>query len=318
MPLETIVVGDSNTYDVLIIGAGPAGLTAAIYACRANLKVGFIEKDIPGGKMVNINKISNYPGCDNVKGADLSLKMYEQAVKAGATYIYGSVTNVEPKMSYIAVYCEDGSMRYGKSCIIATGTIDTKLGVDGEEQYLNKGVSYCAVCDGALTKDKNVIVFGADEHAVNDVLYLCNIAKHVYLCTNVSQIKVEDSLITKLKKHNNIETIYHSNCLTINGNDNQVTDVIIQSISDKNTRKISVDYVFVAKGSSPASAFLSGLNITSQEGIIKVNQDYSTTVSGIFAAGDITKNQYRQITTAVSDGTIAAFSAIRFVKNTWK
>lgn len=313
MGLETLTASDANTFDILIIGAGPAGLTAAIYGRRANLKVGFVEQDVPGGKIVNLPNITNYPGYKSITGADLALNMYTQATELGAIYIYGKVTGIVQRQNYHVAFLENGVNYFAKALIVATGTIEMKLNVPGENEYKNKGVSYCALCDGALTKDKNIAVFGNNDLAIQDAIYLSGIAKKVYLITKEDKLNVDDKLLNTLTNNKNIQIINNTLCLAINGNKQNVTDIEIETNNQK--QKLEVNYVFVFIGSHTDSDFLSNVStLINSNGIIITNQNKETKIKGIFAAGDVSRNIYRQISTAIGDGTLAALSAIKYLK----
>jgi thioredoxin reductase (NADPH) len=317
MALETLTASDANTYDILIIGGGPAGLTAAIYGCRANLKVGFIESDVPGGKIVNIPNITNYPGIKTITGADLALNMYTQATQAGAIYLYGKVTGIVQKNNYHVAFLENGVNYFAKALIVATGATEIKLNVPGEDEYRNKGVSYCAICDGALTKEKNVVIFGGNDTAIKDAIYLAGIAKQVQVVCKESQLNGEESSINALKKSKNIKVVFNASCDSIKGNGNNVTSVVIKS--ENKSIEIPTDYVFVFVGSHIDSNFLTNAcGVVNSDGIILTDQQKQTKIKGLFAVGDITRTIYRQITTATSDGAIAALSAIKYIKEQYK
>jgi thioredoxin reductase (NADPH) len=309
MALQTFVVGDVNTYDVLIIGGGPAGLTAALYLRRANLKVGFIEKDVPGGKIVNIPHINNYPGFKDVKGADLALSMYEQAVDSGAEYIYGKVNTIDQKLNYQAVYTDDGVTRFAKAIIIASGTIEKKMGISGEEEYKNKGVSYCCICDASLTKNQDVVVLADEKDIVTDISYLANIARKIYVVIH----KTNEETLKALHHFKNVEILPNAACKVIKGDGKQVTHALIV---DKNNKELNLDvsFVFILMGSVPSTQFLSGTGIIDNDGSVNTNQLQATKIPGIFAAGDIVHDNLRQIVTATRDGALAAVSVIKYIK----
>jgi thioredoxin reductase (NADPH) len=305
MALEATVFGDSSTYDILIIGSGPAGLTAAIYARKANLKTGFIEKDVPGGKLVNLKDINNYPGFKSINGADLALNFYEHATEAGAEYIYGHVTQVVQKLNYHAVYTEDGSTRYAKACIIATGVNENKLQIAGADALTNKGISYCAVCDGSLANGKPVIVYGHSQEAINNAVYLSSIASKIYLISPNDQFDVDLSLIKQLK---NIEIITGASIKEAKGTEK------LESVILSNDKSIICAYLFVFIGHHAASELLNNKVLINDDGTIKVNENKETSIPGLYAIGDVSKTMFRQIVTAANDGTIAALNAIKYIK----
>jgi thioredoxin reductase (NADPH) len=313
MALETLTASDANTYDILIIGAGPAGLTAAIYGRKANMKVGFIEQEVPGGKIVNLPEITNYPGHKNISGADLALNMYNQATELGAVYIYGKVTGIVKKQNYHVAFLENGVNYFAKAIIVATGTTEIKLNVPGEDEYKNKGISYCAICDGSLTKDKVVTVFGNNDVALKDTIYLAGIARKIFLVIKEEKLQSNNDLASAVQRCSNVEIITNAECIRVKGDKHKVTDVDIKINSKEQTLK--TDFIFVFVGSHTGSDFLSANNeLINSDGVIVVDKDQQTKTSGIFAAGDVSKNIYRQISTAVGDGATATLSAIKFIK----
>jgi thioredoxin reductase (NADPH) len=313
MGLETLTASDANTFDILVIGAGPAGLTAAIYGAKANLKVGFIEYDVPGGKIVNLPNITNYPGYKAVNGADLALNMYTQATESGAIYIFGKVTGITKRQNYHVAFLENGVNYFAKSIILATGTTEIKLNVPGESEYTNKGVSYCVLCDGMLTKNKNSVIFGNSDIAILDAIYLAGISRKVYLVTKEAKINADQISVQMLKKYPNIEIINDAICSEIKGDKQQVTSVDINL--NGAIKSLSVSYVFVVVGSHSDSSLLAHVSqAVDKDGIVITDENRQTKVEGIFAAGDLIKSKYHQISTAVGDGALAAISAIKYIK----
>ncbi|MDR2568168.1 MAG: FAD-dependent oxidoreductase [Mycoplasmataceae bacterium] len=314
MGLETIVVNDENLYDILILGAGPGGLAAATYAANSGLKTGFIEKSTPGGKLHLIKKINNYPGLEGVSGTDLASALLKQALDAGAKYLYGDVQNVQEKLGYLMLFDTTGKTWFTKSLIVATGTEETKMQVPNEGQYLGIGISYCATCDGALTKDKLVAVVGNNAHAVSEAIYLSTIAKKVTLVWTNATYDCEENPLSTLTK-NGIDYLINYKPVEIFGDAYNLKNIKIQNNENLGVETLKTDYVFVNLGYSPASVFLSDQSVVDKETkIIKVNEDKETTTPGIFAIGDVSKNVNRQIITAVNDGAIAAMNAIKYVK----
>lgn len=302
MPLETIIAGDTNTFDVLIIGGGPAGLTAAMYITRANLKVGFIEKNIPGGRIVDIPIIYNYPGISQINGGDLALSLYNQVVGLKAQYIYGEVVSVVKKMGYQVVYTSDGNIRYAKAIIVATGVSHNKLNIEGESEYAYKGVSYCYTCDGALTKDKEIAIIGNDHEALDALTYLSNIAKKIYF--------ISDLPVSNIYK--NVEVISNAKYKKIIGDQQSITHLEIEFLG--NTKSLPISFVFIFNGYKPITSFLPK-EINTKDGLIEVNNKMQTSLPDVYAIGDVTKSANRQIVTAMNDGIIAANEIIRFIKS---
>jgi thioredoxin reductase (NADPH) len=305
MPLETLTMSDSNTYDVLIIGGGPAGLSAALYVANARLKVGFIEKNIPGGKLVNIKQINNYLGFDQTAGSDLALKMFEQATQAKAQYIYGNVVSIKQHLNYHVVYTDEGVIRFCKALIIATGTQEKKLNIVGEDKFNGKGISYCALCDGSLATNKNIALVINNKHGLSDLNYLSKIAKHIDVVTTID---IPD-------KHLNT-TIYNDyKCNEFKG------DLILNSLlisKNNEVKELKVDFVFLSLGDIPSTTWLSHLDILDENKIIKTQAMGKTTIPGIYAIGDVAKVIGKQIVTAVSDGVLAAIDSISYIKTNFK
>lgn len=312
MPIYTNTANDSNTYDVLIIGAGPAGLTAAIYLKRANYKVAFIEKDVPGGKIVNTPVVENYPGAGKIQGADLALNMYQQAVDLGAQYIYGNVSSFEKQDRYFVVFTDDGVTRFCKALIIATGTTENKLNLPNEKEFEGKGISHCAICDGSFAKGKDVAVVGSGNGALGNALYLSTIADHIYMINRSEKYKDSQSFLDQLSKKENIEYFYNSEITELIG-DGKLRSIKITS-KDGSSKNLPVSFVFVYVGSNASTSFVSDQEIINENGTIKVNQNMETSIPGLYAIGDVNKIRVRQITVAASDGTIAALNAISYLE----
>ena len=317
MSLQHKMMCDSNTFDVIIIGAGPSSFAACIYLSNAGYKVAYIEKNIPGGKLVNIPFINNYPGYKQISGADLALNMYEQAQKAGAISLFGEVSQIDQYLNYHVVYTTDGAIRYCKSLIIASGTIENKLDAKDADKYKNKGISCCAICDGVLAKDQVVIVVGSSDSALNNAIYLSKICKQVNLIVRYNQFHVKDFDINLLKQMNNINVIFDSSLDTILGDETKVTGAIIKNLNTNQQQTISCSYIFNYIGSIPATKYLSNTKLLDQNGYVIHNQKTETSIPGVYAIGDVSNNQFKQITIAISDGTTAALNIIEYL-NKWK
>lgn len=312
MPLETIIINDENLYDILIIGAGPAGLASAIYGAKSKFKTAFIEKSAPGGKVATIKEVHNYPGFDKIDGSVLAQGFYNEALEKGAKHIYGNVINIAQKLDYLVVYCENGEHYFTKSLIIATGTENTKLNITGEDKYLFSGVSYCVLCDGALAAKKNSVVVGNNPEALSSALKLSKISKKVYLLTN-NQPLIESPITKKILLDNNIDILENEKIIEIKGNDFYVTSILVID-NNSNVKTIKTDFVFINLGYSPATNFLNNFDILSESKIIKTNNDKSTSINGIFAAGDVIKEDNKQIINAINEGIEATASAIKYIK----
>lgn len=307
-------------FDLVIVGAGPAGLTAAIYASRANLSVCFIDKDAPGGKVVTTAFVENYPGYENISGPDLSLKFFDQAKKLGAKFIFSEVKNIDVVDEYKYTELSNGNTIRSKVVIIATGMVNRKIGCINEVQMFGKGVSYCAICDGAIYKDQHVAVIGSGLSAIEESLYMSDIASKVTLISNKEKFKVENDKSTQhLFEKTNIEILYNTETISFNGNDK------LKSITlkDKTTNKqydLEVAGAFIFIGFIPICPTVNNNSILDPiSKFINVDSKMETIVPGIFAAGDIVNKKIRQISTAIGDGTIAALSAADYIsEKLWK
>ncbi len=300
-----------NRFDVIIIGAGPAGMTAAIYASRSGLSVGMLESSAPGGKMVKTFEIANYPSYLEINGADLSYKMYEQTQNLGVTYLYGDVIEVEDGELKV-VKCSDGSEYKGKTVIIATGTKERLLDIPGEIKYTSRGVSYCAVCDGAFFKNKKVVVIGGGNSALEESLYLTQFVEKLYIVIRRDVFRGDEYVVNKILQNPKIEVIKKSIPIEILGDD-KVTGITLENVDTKERTTIDVEGVFPYIGADPNTAFVKDLGITDLNGYIIANSEMETAIPGIYGAGDCNFKTLRQIVTATSDGAIAAQNAFHYI-----
>lgn len=281
-------------YDIIIIGAGPSGLTSAIYALRANKKVLVLESNCYGGQIVNASLIENYPGIKNIDGYSFASSLYEQASSLGMEYKLEKVIKVESGK----VYTTDNEYTT-KSIIIATGCKNKKLGI--EDKFLGKGVSYCATCDGNFYRGKDVAVVGGGNTALEDALYLSKIVNNVYLIHRRDSFRGEEKYVSELKKCDNVHFIMNATIDSLNGND------VLESIT-VSSNEIKVSGLFIAIGQIPNTEVFNNLDLD-EFGYIK-SDDCKTNIKGIYAAGDVRKKDLRQLTTAVGDGAIASYLAI--------
>nr|WP_027822194.1 thioredoxin-disulfide reductase [Lactiplantibacillus plantarum] len=299
-------------YDVVVIGAGPGGMTAALYAARANLNVAMLDRGIYGGQMNNTDDIENYPGFTTIKGPELGEKMYQGTVKAGVNFVYGDVQNVtvdDQQMKHIQTASDE---LVASAVIIATGSNNRKLGVPGEEKFSGKGVSYCAVCDGSFFKGKNVTVVGGGDSAISEGLYLANVTDGVNVIHRRDQLRAQKVLQNRAFDNDKIDFTWNTSVTEILGDENHVTGVKIHNNQVGDDTTLDTDGVFVYVGNFPNSQIFNNLNITDQAGWIITNDQMETTIPGIYAIGDVRQKQLRQITTAVGDGGIAGQNAFEY------
>ncbi|HLT55456.1 MAG TPA: thioredoxin-disulfide reductase [Bacillota bacterium] len=306
-------MSEEKMYDVIIAGAGPAGMTAAVYTSRANLSTLMLERGIPGGQMANTEDVENYPGFDRILGPELSNKMFEHSKKFGAEYAYGDIKEVIDHGDYKTVVT--GNKEYNtRALIIATGAEYKKLGVEGEEELGGRGVSYCAVCDGAFFKNRQLVVVGGGDSAVEEGVYLTRFAEKVTIIHRRDQLRAQKILQQRAFANEKVDFIWDTVVEKINGPQGKVESVTLKNVKTGETYDFQTDGVFVYIGMVPLSAPFKSLGITNDEGYIPTNENMETSIPGIFAAGDIREKQLRQIVTATGDGSIAAESAIKYVE----
>lgn len=294
----------SNTYDVIIIGSGPAGMSAAIYATRGNLKTLIIEKDTPGGQMVKTEKITNYPGYKEIDGATLAYNMYEQVLSLNIPYAYEDVINLKKENNKFLVTTTNNEY-IAKNIIIATGTLYNPLGIKTEKKYLGKGISYCAVCDGKLFTNKDILVVGGGDSALKESLYLSSFARKIYLIHRRNEFRGALNLQENVKANSKIEILTPYVLNAINGNET-IENVEIKNVLTNETKLLSVSGIFPFIGSAPSTYFLKNLNIEYLNGYIKVDNNFKTNIDNVYAVGDVINTNLRQIVTACSSGAIAA------------
>lgn len=295
-------------YDIIIIGAGPAGLTAALYALRANKKVLIFEAKSCGGQILNANKIENYPGIDVISGFDFANNLFNQVKKFGGEFKFETVIRVTKEKEVIT---KNGSYS-AKAIIIATGSENRKLKIENENEFLGKGISYCATCDGNFYKNKTVAVVGGGNTAVEDAIYLSSIANKVYLIHRRDQFRAENKYVDELKTKDNIEYILNSNVAKIIGDEKLTKIEVVDNKS--NSRTIDIDGLFIAVGQEPKNEIFSNVVDINELGYIITKDGVHSKTDGIYVAGDTRVKDLRQLTTAVSDGSIAATVAIKEMK----
>ncbi|WP_423364399.1 thioredoxin-disulfide reductase [Mycoplasma sp. P36-A1] len=302
---------NKEIYDLIIVGSGPAGLTAAVYGRRANLDILMLEANAPGGKMVKTAEIENWPGIKSTSGPELAFQMFEHAMDLGTKLQTGMVNRISnDKVKEITMH--DGKKYYAKAVLIATGTVERKLGVPGEEKFTNRGVSYCAVCDGALFKNKVVTIVGGGNSALEEAIYLTKFASKVNIIIRRDVFRADASVIDEVKANPKINIITKNIPVEIIG-DNSVNAIIIENVDTKEKTTVETDGIFPFIGLDPMTSFLSELKITTDAGYIITNNKMETTTAGIYAAGDVIEKDLRQVVTAANDGAIAAQNVIKYL-----
>lgn len=292
--------------DVFIIGAGPAGLTAGIFTCRAGLSTICIEKLVIGGQASLSNDIANYPGFDSISGFDLTEKMVNQAKSNGLKLEWGTVKSLTKTKTGFSIKTQDHTYT-AKKVIIATGCKTKKLGLKDEERLTGRGVSYCASCDGGFFANKVVAVVGGGNTAIGDVEYLSRLAKKIYLINRSEKFRAGDYAVSKIKKYKNLEILTNAQVVELFGSEK------LEAISvkdDEGRKKLAVDGLFIAIGSIPDLDFVKFDLQTDPSGYIIVDDNMRTNIKNLYACGDITNRDFRQIVVACAEGAIAGNSAI--------
>ena len=298
-------------YDTIIIGAGPAGMAAALYAARSNLKVALIEGGLPGGQMNNTSDIENYPGYANISGPELAEKMFEPLENLGVEHLYGFVENVEDHGDVKKVITDDEEFET-RTVIVATGSKHRLLGVPGEEELNSRGVSYCAVCDGAFFRDQDLLVVGGGDSAVEEAIFLTQFAKSVTIVHRRDELRAQKVLQDRAFANEKINFIWDSVVKEIKG-ENRVESVVIENVKTNQVTEHAFGGVFIYVGLDPVSDFTKDLQIQDESGWIVTDDHMKTSVAGVFAVGDVRQKELRQVTTAVGDGAIAGQEAYKYI-----
>ena len=300
-------------YDLLILGSGPAGLTAAIYAARAELKTIVIEKaPMSGGQVINTYEVDNYPGYPGITGFDLSMKFREHCDHLGAKFINGEIKSLTVEDGIKTVTLENNESYQAKAVIIATGAIWRKLGVPGETELSGLGVSYCATCDGAFFRNREVAVVGGGDVAVEDAIFLARLCKKVYVIHRRDEFRAAKVLCTRLSALENVEVIWDTTVEQINGKD-MVESIRIKNKKTSEEKELAVAGVFIAVGMIPNSECFKDVIDLDKGGYIIADETGKTNVPGIFAAGDIRTKELRQIITAAADGANCVTSVEKYL-----
>lgn len=309
MTIET----EDKIYDVVVIGSGPGGMTAALYASRSELSTLLIERGVPGGQLINTAEVENYSGFSSITGPDLANQMYSGATRFGAEYTFGDVREIIEGKEYKQVVTSNKIFK-ARSVIISTGAEHRKLGVPGEDTLNGRGVSYCAVCDGAFFRNRHLVVVGGGDSAVEEGTYLTQFASEVTIIHRRDELRAQKILQNRAFNNEKVKFIWDSVVEEIQG-ENLVEGVQIRNVKTDETSVVDADGVFVYVGILPNSKAFQNLGITDDEGWIITDETMMTAVPGIFAVGDVRKTVLRQVATAVGDGSIAGDNAYKYVES---
>ena len=300
-------------YDVIIIGAGPAGLTAAIYASRANLKTLIFEAEVNGGKLSKTHEIENYPGIASISGLELAMQLSEHGQKFGAKLMSGTVDKIVEKDGYKTVVLTDGQEYRAKAIIVATGTRERMLDLPNAKEYTGRGISYCAVCDGFFYRNKKVAVIGGGNSALEESLYLASLASEVTIIIRRDVFRAEASVIDKVRANDKIRIVTRHVPDELVIEDERIIGLKIRNVDTGEIQTVECNGIFPYIGADPCTSFLNP-SVLDPNGYIIVDPDMSTSSEGIYAAGDCIVKDLRQVVTACNDGAIAANSVSRYLK----
>ena len=304
----------TEKYDVIVIGAGPGGMTAALNASRANLKVAMLDRGIYGGQMNNTAEVENYPGFKSIMGPELAKKMYESSTQFGAKLLYGSVTGITVDENGTKHVKTDSDEYEAEAVIIATGSESRKLGVPGEEKYSGRGVSYCAVCDGAFYRNKRVVVVGGGDSAIEEGLYLANLCENVNVIHRRDELRAQKILQDRAFANEKMSFTWDSVVTEIIGDDMKVSGVKVHNKKTGEDSILEANGVFIYVGTTPMTEPFKDLGITDEKGWIVTDEHMETKIAGIYAVGDVRQKFLRQITTAVGDAGIAGQEVFNYIQ----
>ena len=304
----------NEIYDLIIIGGGPGGLTAGIYAMRAALKTVLIEVGLPGGQMNNSDSVENWPGDEHIGGADLAIKFSQHAKSYGLEVISQEVVGLEPGLDFHTVKIANGESLQAHAVILATGGNPRKLDVPGEEEHYGQGVSYCAVCDGFFFRDKTVVVVGGGDTAAEESLYLAKLAKQVYLVHRRDALRASALLQQRVKAECKIEILWNSIVTEIKADDGEVCAVELQNTQSGERSELATDGVFIFIGFEPNNELVPAGTKMNANGYVVTDEKCETNAPGIFVIGDLREKYFRQIVISASDGATAALAAAHYVE----
>lgn len=302
-------------YDVVIVGSGPAGMTASIYAARADMKVLMLDKLAPGGQIINTNEIQNYTGMGTINGAELAMDMFNHTQELNVEFDYGTVNEIKEENGEKVVVCEEDNKTFTtKSVIIATGTRPRILGIESEQPYMGNGISWCAICDGAQYRGKDVVVIGGGNSAVEESIYLSGMVKSLTIVT-MFDLTADPIACDKLRAMDNVTIYTYQNVEEFVGENSKLTGVRFKSTQTGEERVVNCDGVFEYIGLTPTTEFLKDTGLLNQFGYVEVNERMETKIPGIYGAGDCITKNLRQVITACADGAIAAQEASKYIKS---
>ena len=299
--------------DVIVIGAGPAGMTAALYASRSNLSVLLLERGAPGGQLNNTAEVENYPGFDRIMGPDLAEKMYEPLEKFGTQHAYGIVQELKDCGDYKEVLTDSETFQ-AKTVIIATGCEHRHLGVKGENEFAGRGVSYCAVCDGAFFRNRKLLVIGGGDSAVEEAIFLTQFADEVVIVHRRDELRAQKVIQDRAFANPKISFIWDSVVEEIVGDNMMMSGAIIRNVKTEEVHEEKAGGIFIYVGLDPLTEAFKGNGITNQEGWIVTDDEMRTAIPGVYAVGDVREKTLRQITTAVGDGSIAGQQVFAYIE----
>ena len=304
----------ADRYDVVIVGGGPAGLTAGIYAARAGTSTAIIERGMIGGQITFTDSIDNFPAAPGMNGAEYAMKIQAQAESFGAEIIMDEIVEVSAPESEGEVFKLKGNNDdyEAVSVVLATGLDNRKMGISGEDGFISRGISFCAVCDGAFFRNKEVAVYGGGNTAVEDATFLANICSKVTIIHRRDRFRAEQAVVNELKAHDNVEFVMSSNVVGVNG-DNALETITVKNNETGETGDIAVSALFVAIGKIPNGKPFADLVATDDAGYYDIDETCITQTPGLFVAGDGRSKQLKQLTTAVADGSVAATKACQYV-----